>query len=99
MATTPTEAIRARTQTVLDASGAVGAIVDGESIPGAGSVPGVTIPTPVLRIDGREEHVWRSLADHDTPVIAARRGGAAVLNLRSVQPDEDPIVTAALAEI
>jgi L-seryl-tRNA(Ser) seleniumtransferase len=99
MATTPTEAIRARTQTVLDASGAVGAIVDGESIPGAGSVPGLAIPTPVLRLDGREEHVWRSLADHDTPVIAARRGGAALLNLRSVQPDEDPIVTAALAEI
>jgi L-seryl-tRNA(Ser) seleniumtransferase len=99
MATTSTEVIHTRTQATLDASGAVGAIVDGESLPGAGSVPGITIPTPVLRLDGREEHVWRTLADHEIPVIAARRDGAALVNLRSVHPDEDSIVAAALAEI
>jgi len=99
MATTPTEVIHARTEVVLGASGTVGAIVDGESLPGAGSVPGLTIPTPVLRLSGREEQVWRTLADHDTPVIAARRDGAALVNLRSVHPDEDAIVAAALAEI
>lgn len=99
MATTPTDVIHTRTQAALDASRAVGAIVDGESLPGAGSVPGITIPTPVLRLDGREEHVWRTLADHETPVIAARRDSAALVNLRSVHPDEDSIVAAALAEI
>lgn len=99
MATAPAEAIRTRTQQVLNASGAVGAIVDGESLPGAGSVPGLTIPTPVLRLKGREEHVWRTLADHRTPVVAARRDGAALVNLRSAHPDEDSIVAAALAEI
>ena len=99
MATAPTEAIRTRTQQVLNTSGAVGAIVDGESLPGAGSVPGLTIPTPVLRLKGREEHVWRTLADHNTPVVAARRDGAALVNLRSAHPDEDSIVAAALAEI
>ena len=99
MATTPTEVIHARTEVVLGASGTGGAIIDGESLPGAGSVPGLTIPTPVLRLSGREEQVWRTLADHDTPVIAARRDGAALVNLRSVHPDEDATVAAALAEI
>lgn len=99
MATMPTDVIHTRTQAMLEASGAVGAIVDGDSLPGAGSVPGLTIPTPVLRLDGREEHIWRRLANHETPVIAARKDGAALLNLRSVHPDEDTIVAAALAEI
>jgi L-seryl-tRNA(Ser) seleniumtransferase len=99
MATAPIEAIRTRTQQVLNASGVAGAIVDGESLPGAGSVPGLTIPTPVLRLKGREEHVWRTLANHRTPVVAARRDGAALVNLRSAHPDEDSIVAAALAEI
>jgi seryl-tRNA(Sec) selenium transferase len=99
MAAAPADAIHTRTQAALEASGAVGTIVDGESLPGAGSVPGLAIPTPVLRLGGREEHVWRSLADYETPVIAARRDGAALVNLRSVHPDEDLIVAAALAEI
>jgi L-seryl-tRNA(Ser) seleniumtransferase len=99
MATTPSDVIYNRTLATLEASGAEGAIVEGESLPGAGSVPGLAIPTPVLRLDGREEEVWRRLAGHETPVIAARREGAAFLNLRSVHPDEDSIVAAALAGI
>jgi len=99
MATTPVEEIRRRTDEVLRASGANGSIVDGESLPGAGSVPGLTIPTPVLRIDGDDEKTWRLLADHEPPVVAARRDGATIVNLRSVTPDEDSIVAAALASI
>lgn len=99
MATTPVEEIRRRTDEVLRASGANGSIVDGESLPGAGSVPGLTIPTPVLRIDGDDEKTWRLLADREPPVVAARRDGATIVNLRSVTPDEDSIVAAALASI
>ncbi len=99
MATSPTGEIRRRTDDVLRASGAVGSIVDGESLPGAGSVPGLTIPTPVLRIDGDDERTWRLLADHEPPVIASRRDGATIVNLRSVSPDEDSIVAAALASL
>ena len=99
MATASTAVIHARTAAVLEASDAGGTIVEGESLPGAGSVPGLTIPTPVLRLNGREEQVWRSLADFEPPVIAARRYGAALVNLRSVHPDEDSIVAAALAGI
>ncbi len=99
MATAPIEEIRRRTAGVLRSSGAAGSIVDGESLPGAGSVPGVTSPTPVLRIDGNDEATWRTLADYEPPVVASRRDGATVVNLRSVAPDEDSIVAAALASL
>lgn len=99
MATAPAEDLRRRTADVLRSSGAIGSIVDGESLPGAGSVPGRTIPTPVLRLDGVDERVWTALAHHDPPVVAARRDGATVVNLRSVTPDEDSIVAAALASL
>ncbi|MFV9672953.1 MAG: L-seryl-tRNA(Sec) selenium transferase [Acidimicrobiia bacterium] len=98
MATAPIEEIRRRTEDLLQASGTVGSIVDGEALPGAGSVPGLTIPTPVLRIDG-DERTWRLLAGHVPPVIASRRDGATFVNLRSVAPDEDSIVAAALASL
>lgn len=99
MATAPSEAIRERSEVLLGGSGTPAAIVAGESLPGAGSVPGLSIPTPVLRFEGRVDRTWRRLADHDPPVIAARRDGATVVNLRSVDPNDDVIVADALATI
>ncbi|HZJ47552.1 MAG TPA: L-seryl-tRNA(Sec) selenium transferase [Acidimicrobiia bacterium] len=99
MATTPAEEIFLRTKEVMRSSAVAGSIVDGESLPGAGSVPGQTIPTPVLRLDGSDERVWRALADHDPPVITARQNGATIVNLRSVPRNHDPIVASALAGI
>lgn len=99
MATAPVEEIRRRSEQVLRSSGATGSIIEGESLPGAGSVPGLTIPTPVLKIDGHGENTWRVLADHEPPIVAARRDGATIVNLRSVIPSEDPIVVTALASV
>jgi L-seryl-tRNA(Ser) seleniumtransferase len=99
MATTPSDTIEARAKTILDAAAIDAAIIDGEALPGAGSVPGQTIPTPVIRLTGKPETVWRTLADHEPPVIASRREGAVQVNLRSVVPSEDRVVTAALATL
>lgn len=99
MAGTPEQALADRTEHVRRASGARGTVVEGESLPGAGSVPGRSIPTPVLRLDGDAEDAWAALASHDPPVVAARRDGATVVNLRAVLPDEDATVTSALASI
>jgi L-seryl-tRNA(Ser) seleniumtransferase len=99
MAAAPSEAIRERCEVLLGGSGTPAAIVHGESLPGAGSVPGLSIPTPVLRFEGQADHTWRRLAHHDPPVIAARRDGATVVNLRSVDANDDVIVADALAAI
>lgn len=72
-------------------------IEDGASVPGAGSVPGATIPTKVIRIDKDADAVWARLASGEVPVISTRREGAVYLDLRSVRPDDDAIVAAALA--
>ena len=99
MATAAPELIAARANAVLAASGADGEVIEGSALPGAGSVPGHAIPTPVIRLPGSPEATWRALADHDPPVITSRRDGGLHVNLRSVLPDEDSIVGAALADI
>ncbi len=96
MATTPADGIEARATAMLEASSVEATVIEGEALPGAGSVPGHAIPTPVIRLDGDPETLWSSLAAHEPPVVASRREGAVHLNLRSVLPAEDPIVTAAL---
>lgn len=71
-------------------------IVDGCSVPGAGSTPGATIPTRLIKITGDADTVWSGLAQAPTPVIATRRDGAVFIDLRSVMPRDDGIVRAAL---
>jgi L-seryl-tRNA(Ser) seleniumtransferase len=71
-------------------------IVDGSSVPGAGSVPGETIPTRLIRIDRNADATWESLASSPTPVIAVRTEGAVLIDLRSVSPEHDILVRSAL---
>lgn len=99
MASAHADELRDRTDRVLHDSGVAGSIVQGESLPGAGSVPGRTIPTPVLQLEGGAEAVWSTLAAHEPPVIASRKDGAVFVNLRSVAPEEDLIVVEALTSL
>jgi L-seryl-tRNA(Ser) seleniumtransferase len=74
-------------------------IVDGSSVPGAGSVPGETIPTRLIRIDRSADATWESLASAPTPVIAVRTEGAVLIDLRSVAPEHDMLVRSALRSL
>ncbi|HSJ70486.1 MAG TPA: L-seryl-tRNA(Sec) selenium transferase [Acidimicrobiia bacterium] len=71
-------------------------LVPGESVPGAGSVPGGTIPTTLIRIDGSADEMWRTLVGAPVPVVATRREGAVLIDLRSVLPEDDDLVRSAL---
>ncbi len=89
MVAVPAEEIRARAVAVTEGLTKT-TIVDGESIPGAGSVPGGTIPTSLIRIDGDEDATWAALAsDEEFPIVGVRRSGAVHLDLRSVLPEDD----------
>jgi L-seryl-tRNA(Ser) seleniumtransferase len=88
-----------RHQELLAASGAEGKIVDSESVPGAGSVPGATIPSPAIQIDAPADDAWHTLAAAPTPVIGRRRDGALMLDLRSVDPADDRVVLDALRTV
>ena len=85
-----------RHQAVLEASGRAGSIVEGASTPGAGSVPGELIPSPVLQLDGPPDAMWKALIANVPPIVGHRRTGALQLDLRTVSPDDDERVAEAL---
>jgi len=64
-----------------------------EALPGAGSAPGVTMPSVGVVIDG---DLLERLRRHDTPVIARSRDDRTSLDFRSVDPADDVTIVAAL---
>jgi len=88
--------IDARCRSVVDGIAGEITIVDGASVPGAGSTPGATIPTRLIEIKGDADRMWASLAQAPTPVITSRRDGSVFIDLRSVLPCDDATVANAL---
>ncbi|MFP3915256.1 MAG: L-seryl-tRNA(Sec) selenium transferase, partial [Actinomycetota bacterium] len=95
MATLVPSEVGERARRVLDESGAEGRITQGSSTLGAGSAPGAEIPTRLIELPDADTVHPRLLA-HDPPVLARRRAGSAVLDLRTVDPADDSAVVAAL---
>lgn len=89
------ESLRDRARRVVDTAG-LGTVVDTEALPGAGSAPGITMPSAGIALDG--DHLT-DLRDHDPPVIARARDGRTYLDLRSVDPVDDEVVIAALRHL
>ncbi|WP_420451612.1 L-seryl-tRNA(Sec) selenium transferase [Ilumatobacter sp.] len=67
-----------------------------EALPGAGSAPGITMPSFALVVRG--DHL-AALRERPTPVIARTRDDRTILDLRSVDPTDEAHLTAALAAI
>jgi L-seryl-tRNA(Ser) seleniumtransferase len=88
--------IESRSQAVIAGIDPAVTIVDGASIPGAGSTPGATIPTRLIKIEGDADRSWSQLAQAPTPVITSRRDGSVYIDLRSVLPGDDAAVRTAL---
>ena len=91
MAAVPVATLRARAEAL-----GVGAVVDCLSVPGGGSVPGVTIPSAGVALDGDHAAALRAF---DPPVVARVEAGRTVLDLRTVAPDDDAVVARALASL
>ena len=89
-------ALRLRLETLQAIPAVGGEIIDGASLPGAGSVPGEEIATPVLAVHDGSDARWRRLLDADPPVLARRNEGMLLIDLRAVDPDDDAHVGAAL---
>ncbi len=97
MATTPADTLRRRCQDILTQTGLPARIVESESVVGAGSVPGASVPSPVLEVlDPPADRLWPALLGASTPVVARREAGAVRLDLRAVATDDDRLVAAAL---
>ncbi len=92
MATTPVDALRRRAEALVAEVGD-GSVTDCASVPGGGTLPSVEIPSVGVALDG--DHV-AALRAHKTPVIARVVDGRTILDLRTVEPDDDPFVAAAV---
>jgi L-seryl-tRNA(Ser) seleniumtransferase len=90
-----TDDLRSRAQLIVAKAG-TGAVVQTEALPGAGSAPGVSMPSIGISLAG---DVLAPLRAQDPPVIARTRDGRTVLDLRSVDPADDGVVIAALSAL
>jgi L-seryl-tRNA(Ser) seleniumtransferase len=96
MVATPVSALRTRAEAIVAAvSGTQPSAVACamESLPGAGSAPGVTMDSYGVEIDG---DLLDGLRRHDPPIIARSRDDRTMLDLRSVTASDDSILVAAL---
>jgi len=88
MATTPVDELWRRAVAI-----GVGAPSHCQSIPGGGSLPGLSIPSAGVRVPG---DVTGRLRAGDPPIVARVHDGATLLDLRTVDPDDDVLVAKAL---
>jgi L-seryl-tRNA(Ser) seleniumtransferase len=95
MATASLDGLRARAERI--AARVTGAeVVATEAVAGGGSLPGLTIPSVGVAIEPAQGNAaMATLRAHG--VVARTEAGAVVCDLRSVDPDDDGTVTAALA--
>ena len=75
---------------------------DGESVIGGGAAPSATLPTRVLAItcEGLSaDELSARLRAYDPPIIARVEDGRVLLDLRTVFPEQDEVVTSSLQNI
>ncbi|MFM7126498.1 MAG: L-seryl-tRNA(Sec) selenium transferase [Actinomycetota bacterium] len=92
MASTTVDELSARAEAIVrDAS--VGRVISCDSLPGAGSSPGATIPSRGIGVDGDHAAILRRRA---VPIVARVRDDLTVIDLRTVDPADDGDITDAL---
>lgn len=95
MATTTYEALELRLESLIGA-GIEGTITRSESLLGAGSVPGMSVPSPVLHVAGPADQLWAELLALEYPLVGRREAGRFLIDLRSVDPADDATVASTL---
>jgi len=100
MIAAPVDAIRERAEMVATAAGASGtavAVVATDATIGGGSLPGEVLPSFGVSIGGRPANRVLAALRQGTPAVIGRiEGGRVVLDLRTVDPERDAELTAAV---
>lgn len=85
--------LRSRCERLADGVG--GVVWDGASAVGAGSAPGIEIPTPQVRLSERQG-LYAPLLALERPILTRRDGGDLIVDLRAVEPSDDGDVAAGI---
>jgi L-seryl-tRNA(Ser) seleniumtransferase len=72
-----------------------GTVEEGSSTVGAGSAPGASIPTALVRLESRQD-LFSCLLDVERPILTRREAGDLVIDLRAVEPEDDPVIVDAI---
>lgn len=106
MLTATKEEIRSRSEKLITSVGSSGALElsmeDGASRVGGGAAADAEIPTAVIVITPKglsADDVLKSLRDRRPPIIARISEDRVLLDLRTVAPDEEPHIRAALNDL
>jgi L-seryl-tRNA(Ser) seleniumtransferase len=108
MIATPLEEIERRAGLWAEALGGIGKVIGGETMVGGGSLPGGTLPTKLVAVGGRSgkkrganiaQAVSMRLRGMPVPVIGRISDNRLLLDPRSVLPEEDQTVLAALRDV
>lgn len=86
--------IEARAKRLADALATT--TTPGESAIGAGSVPGMSIPTTLVVLSG-EDHLFEALLRSDRPILTRRDAGSLLIDLRTVDPGSDTEIAETVA--
>jgi L-seryl-tRNA(Ser) seleniumtransferase len=73
-----------------------GEVRPGMSVMGAGSLPGVGIPTPLITLEG-EDHLHGRLLAAEEPVLARRHEKDLIIDLRAVAEEDDETIADTVA--
>jgi L-seryl-tRNA(Ser) seleniumtransferase len=77
-------------------------VIDGESVIGGGAAPSATLPTRLLALSSAAlsaDELTAKLRQANPPVVARVEDGRVLLDLRTVFPEQDQLIAAALAAI
>ena len=99
MVTRPVEELAARLESIATVAGLSPTVRLSEGMVGAGSVPGMTLPSPVLALEGRGEDLWPRLLGTEPPVVARRSAGDLLIDVRAVAEEEDAQVADSLRAV
>lgn len=97
MASLTEEQLDDRCRSVLASAAVSATVIIDRSLPGAGTVPGMGIPSPVILVAGEVESMWRSLLDGPIPIVGRRVERGLIVDLRAVLPSDDAAVASALS--
>jgi L-seryl-tRNA(Ser) seleniumtransferase len=97
MATIELEELRRRADAI--AAGAPAGVrgpVDCFAVAGGGSLPGLDLPSAGVALDGDHTAALRAW---DPPIVSRVEAGSTILDLRTVDPADDPILSCALTTV
>jgi L-seryl-tRNA(Ser) seleniumtransferase len=93
--------LRPRAEALARELGTAATVRGGVSVAGGGSLPGEGLPSPLVEVDPGQtgdETILARLRAADPPVIARAERGRVIIDLRTVPPEQDQVVSRALRE-